>query len=205
MEPAPTEQDYGFLGDLQLSTTIDSPHILQIDNRGVRDEHTVMILQLLEGPQDETNLDDWLSGDLHPSPLLETNAHYQPRCRKSGRRGARRRRTSPWDPMFFERPVSREYSTAKGRKNNSRWTSKEVERLARGVSRFGVGQWTLLKQEFFKSSIRTAVNLKDKWRNLLKGYQENSQKSTLLYLEPSLVEKIRNLAAKQPYPYRRHR
>lgn len=35
---------------------------LQIDNRGVRDEDTVMILQLLEGPQDETNLDDWLSG-----------------------------------------------------------------------------------------------------------------------------------------------
>lgn len=30
MEPAPTEQDYGFLGDLQLSTAIDSPHILQV-------------------------------------------------------------------------------------------------------------------------------------------------------------------------------
>jgi hypothetical protein len=78
--------------------------------------------------------------------------------------------------MFFERPVSREYSTAKGRKNNSRWTSKEVERLARGVSRFGVGQWTLLKQEFFKSSIRTAVNLKVKHytSNALHPYDVNS-------------------------------
>ncbi|XP_021313130.1 telomere repeat-binding factor 4-like [Sorghum bicolor] len=83
------------------------------------------------------------------------------------------------------------------RKNNSRWTAKEVERLVQGVSKFGVGRWTNLKQNFFKRSIRTAVNLKDKWRNLLKTYQEGSQKTTQLHLEPSLVERIRKLAEKQ--------
>ncbi|CAD6212784.1 unnamed protein product [Miscanthus lutarioriparius] len=194
---APIEQAeqglYGFLGDLQLSIASGSPRGLQIEN----------ILQLLEleGPQDQTNLNDWLSGDLHPSPLLDTNAHYQTKCRRSGRRGTRKRRTSPWNPMFFESRVSREYTR---RKNNSRWTAKEVEILVQGVSKFGVGRWALLKQQFFKTSIRTSVNLKDKWRNLLKAYQGNSQKTTQLYLEPSLVEQIRKLAAKQPYPNKRH-
>ncbi|CAD6212786.1 unnamed protein product [Miscanthus lutarioriparius] len=109
------------------------------------------------------------AGDFRrPSPSLDTNAHRQTERRRSGRRGTRERRTSPWDPMFFERRVSREYTS---RKNNRRWTAKEVERLVQGVSKFGAGQWTQLKQNFFKTSIRTAVNLKDKWRNLLKAYQ----------------------------------
>jgi hypothetical protein len=36
--------------------------------------------------------------------------------------------------QFFERRVSREYTS---RKNNSRWTAKEVERLKQGVYKFG--------------------------------------------------------------------
>ncbi|CAD6340776.1 unnamed protein product [Miscanthus lutarioriparius] len=151
---APIEQaeqgPYGFLGDLLLSIASGSPRGLQIENFGARDEDDVLILQLLEGPQDQANLNDWLSGDLHPSPLLDTNAHYQ-------------------NPMFFKSRVSREYTR---RKNNSRWTAKEVEILVQGVSKFGVGRWALLKQQFFETSIRTSVNLKDKWRNLLKAYQE---------------------------------
>lgn len=59
--------------------------------------------------------------------------------------------------MFFETHVTREYTS---RKNNSRWTAKEVERLVEGVSKFGVGRWTMLKRKFFKGSIRTSVNLK---------------------------------------------
>jgi len=46
------------------------------------------------------------------------------------------------NPMFYT-----------SRKNNSRWTAKEVERLVQGVSKFGVGRWTMLKQKFFKTSI----------------------------------------------------
>ncbi|CAD6205227.1 unnamed protein product [Miscanthus lutarioriparius] len=202
---APIEQaeqgPYGFLGDLLLSIASGSPRGLQIENFGARDEDDVLILQLLEGPQDQANLNDWLSGDLHPSPLLDTNAHYQTKCRRSGRRGTRKRRTSPWNPMFFKSRVSREYTR---RKNNSRWTAK-VEILVQGVSKFGVGRWALLKQQFFETSIRTSVNLKDKWRNLLKAYQGNSQKTTQLYLEPSFVEQIRKLAAKQTYPNKRHK
>ncbi|CAD6205225.1 unnamed protein product [Miscanthus lutarioriparius] len=186
---------YGFLGELQT------------ENYRARDEDVdVWILQLLEGPQDAANQNDCLSDDLPPpSPLPDANGHHQvcgygihqidtemlnfnnlTEPRKTGPRGTRKRRTSPWNPMFYT-----------SRKNNSRWTAKEVERLVQGVSKFGVGRWTMLKQNFFKRSIRTAVNLKDKWRNLLKAYQEGSQKTTQLHLEPSLVERIRKLADKR--------
>ena len=46
------------------------------------------------------------------------------------------------------------------RKNNSRWTAKEVKLLVQGVSKFGVGRWSELKKKYFKTSIRTSVNLK---------------------------------------------
>ncbi|KAG0549373.1 hypothetical protein BDA96_01G250000 [Sorghum bicolor] len=185
---------YGFLGELQM------------ENYRAREEDVdVWILRLLEeGSVDAANLNDCcLSGDLpapSPSPDANDNGHvgiyridaellnfnYLTGPRKSGPRGTRKRRTSPWNSMFYT-----------SRKNNSRWTAKEVERLVQGVSKFGVGRWTNLKQNFFKRSIRTAVNLKDKWRNLLKTYQEGSQKTTQLHLEPSLVERIRKLAEKQ--------
>ena len=73
--------------------------------------------------------------------------------------------------MFFESRVSREYTR---RKNNSRWTAKEVEILVQGVSKFGVGQWALLKQQFFKTSIRTSVNLKVKYISSALHYEVNS-------------------------------
>ena len=73
--------------------------------------------------------------------------------------------------MFFENRVSREYTR---RKNNSRWTAKEVEILVQGVSKFGVGRWALLKQQFFETSIRTSVNLKVKYISSALHYEVNS-------------------------------
>jgi hypothetical protein len=73
--------------------------------------------------------------------------------------------------MFFESRVSREYTS---RKNNSRWTAKEVEILVQGVSKFGVGRWVMLKRQFFKTSIRTSVNLKVKYITNALHYEVNS-------------------------------
>ena len=48
------------------------------------------------------------------------------------------------------------------------FTQEEVDWLREGVSRFGVGRWrSILDSYNFKG--RTTVNLKDKWRNLVKA------------------------------------
>lgn len=63
--------------------------------------------------------------------------------------------------------------TAKGgirRKHHRAWTIAEVMRLVEGVSRYGAGRWSEIKRLAFASySYRTSVDLKDKWRNLLKA------------------------------------
>ncbi|XP_004510444.1 uncharacterized protein [Cicer arietinum] len=63
--------------------------------------------------------------------------------------------------------------TAKGgmrRKHHRAWTLVEVMKLVEGVSRCGPGRWSEIKRLSFSSySYRTSVDLKDKWRNLLKA------------------------------------
>ncbi|KAG5021562.1 hypothetical protein JHK85_017904 [Glycine max] len=63
--------------------------------------------------------------------------------------------------------------TAKGgmrRKHHRAWTLVEVIKLVEGVSRCGAGRWSEIKRLSFASySYRTSVDLKDKWRNLLKA------------------------------------
>nr|CAB3494573.1 unnamed protein product [Digitaria exilis] len=190
--------------DLEINFESGTACRFQVDNYRVRDDDALLILQILEGPRDEAQLDEWLSGDLHQSPLHDTVGHHKMECRKSGRRGTRKRRISPWDTLFFGGTPLRgggEYIT---RKNNSHWTAQEVKLLVQGVSKFGVGRWSKLKNKYFNTSIRTTVNLKDKWRNLVRAYQKKVQKYTLLQLEPPLVEEIRKVAAKHPYPKQRH-
>ncbi|KAF8722955.1 hypothetical protein HU200_022095 [Digitaria exilis] len=41
--------------------------------------------------------------------------------------------------------------------------------LVDGVSKKGIGQWRKVKGDYFSASIRTAVHLKDKWRNLVRA------------------------------------
>ncbi|KAH9308642.1 hypothetical protein KI387_036553, partial [Taxus chinensis] len=70
--------------------------------------------------------------------------------------------------------------TAKGgvrRKHHRPWTLRDVMKLVEGVSRCGVGKWADIKKVAFSSSVyRTSVDLKDKWRNLLRA--SNSQLQT---------------------------
>uniref|UniRef100_A0A0E0ISM0 Uncharacterized protein n=1 Tax=Oryza nivara TaxID=4536 RepID=A0A0E0ISM0_ORYNI len=81
-------------------------------------------------------------------------------------RGARTRRAFPLQQLCFGTTRNKR---CRLRKNNDHWTIKEVTNLVQGVSKHGVGRWTELKRDFFSTSIRTSVHLKDKWRNLLKA------------------------------------
>ncbi|CAK9179899.1 unnamed protein product [Ilex paraguariensis] len=56
------------------------------------------------------------------------------------------------------------------RKHHRPWTLGEVVKLVEGVARYGAGRWSEIKRVAFASySYRTSVDLKDKWRNLLKA------------------------------------
>eukprot|EP00249_Psilotum_nudum_P020368 c27672_g1_i2 orf=374-2428(+) len=64
------------------------------------------------------------------------------------------------------------------RKHHRPWTIREVMKLVEGVARCGVGKWAEIKKLAFSSSVyRTSVDLKDKWRNLLRASDTHLQAS----------------------------
>ncbi|XP_061981888.1 uncharacterized protein LOC133701804 isoform X2 [Populus nigra] len=88
------------------------------------------------------------------------------------------------------------------RKHHRAWTLSEVMKLVEGVSRYGAGRWSEIKRlAFASSSYRTSVDLKDKWRNLLKASLApqdngmNSRKSTgAMPIPAPILLKVRELA-----------
>ncbi|KAL9368679.1 hypothetical protein Peur_039878 [Populus x canadensis] len=100
--------------------------------------------------------------------------------------------------------------TSKGgirRKHHRAWTLSEVMKLVEGVSRYGAGRWSEIKRLAFASySYRTSVDLKDKWRNLLKASFAqtppdtgmNSRKNTgAMPIPTPILLKVRELAERQ--------
>lgn len=49
------------------------------------------------------------------------------------------------------------------------WTEEEVKHLKAAVMALGKGRWALALAQYKFNPCRTAVDLKDKWRNLSKG------------------------------------
>ncbi|VFQ97594.1 unnamed protein product [Cuscuta campestris] len=97
------------------------------------------------------------------------------------------------------------------RKHHRLWTVTEVKKLIDGVSQFGVGRWSQIKKLFFSASDhRTPVDLKDKWRNLLKAsyLQTQSKKPgkgakqnfSWRPLPKPILHKVIELATVHPYP-----
>lgn len=96
--------------------------------------------------------------------------------------------------------------TAKGgmrRKHHRAWTMSEVMKLVEGVSRYGAGRWSEIKRVAFASySYRTSVDLKDKWRNLLRASfaqtpsdnAMNSRKHVSTPIPAPILIRVRELA-----------
>ncbi|XP_057853004.2 uncharacterized protein LOC131063223 isoform X2 [Cryptomeria japonica] len=100
--------------------------------------------------------------------------------------------------------------TAKGgirRKHHRSWTLQEVMKLVDGVSRFGVGRWSDIRKLVFSSSgYRTSVDLKDKWRNLLRASNAqlqtkkeagNRKKHSSSPIPAPILARVRELSAMQ--------
>ncbi|XWS18827.1 hypothetical protein CRYUN_Cryun32bG0078500 [Craigia yunnanensis] len=100
-------------------------------------------------------------------------------------------------------------ATAKGgtrRKHHRAWTLSEVMKLVEGVSKYGAGRWSEIKRLAFASySYRTSVDLKDKWRNLLKASfgqtpadkGVNSRKHPSMPIPEPILLRVRELAEMQ--------
>ncbi|KAL2610146.1 hypothetical protein R1flu_028719 [Riccia fluitans] len=98
------------------------------------------------------------------------------------------------------------------RKHHRPWTLREVLTLVEGVARCGGGKWADIKKLAFSNvSYRTAVDLKDKWRNLLRASRaqlhppkqgEIRRKQFSAAIPSQLLARVRELAAlnNQPVP-----
>lgn len=96
------------------------------------------------------------------------------------------------------------------RKHHTVWTIAEVRKLIDGVSQYGVGRWSRIKKLFFPTSAhRTSVDIKDKWRNLLKasGIQEQNKRQgekrrnmAWRPLPKPILRRVCELAIMYPYP-----
>ncbi|KAJ7525300.1 hypothetical protein O6H91_17G044800 [Diphasiastrum complanatum] len=93
------------------------------------------------------------------------------------------------------------------RKHHRPWTLREVMTLVEGVARCGGGKWADIKKFAFSSvSYRTAVDLKDKWRNLLRASRsqlqsakqgENRKRHFSVSIPGPILARVRELAALQ--------
>ncbi|PQQ21119.1 uncharacterized protein Pyn_21030 [Prunus yedoensis var. nudiflora] len=95
------------------------------------------------------------------------------------------------------------------RKHQRMWTLSEVTTLVDGISEYGVGRWTDIKRVLFSTSAyRTPIDLRDKWRNLLrascgKKMKKEVEQKEMRALPKSLVRRVRELATVHPYPRQR--
>ncbi|KAL6640999.1 hypothetical protein ACP70R_019180 [Stipagrostis hirtigluma subsp. patula] len=159
----PAEQELSdLISDQHFSIAISTSPRLKLDdtfypviwNDAIADEQT----------HSDHGADDYLE----PS-MLASLVPGQGKGRWGGhRRRKSRKRSTTWT-------WKKDFET---RKNNEQWTYEEVSNLVEGISKYGVGNWTKVKRDYFETSVREAPHLKDKWTNLLRacGLQVGSKK-----------------------------
>jgi len=90
--------------------------------------------------------------------------------------------SNPSSPLGLKTPPARDFpdelrailqdpespKRSLARRQSSWWSEEEEDALYRGVARFGQGSWKTIKEKYAQFANRTAVDLKDKWRNLSK-------------------------------------
>lgn len=85
---------------------------------------------------------------------------------------------------------------ARRSKHHSPWTLTESEALVEGVSRCAGCRWTVIKKLGLESlERRTAMDLKDKWRNLLQLASLPSQSRRKAETPPELLQRVLRLEA----------
>ncbi|KAJ0256381.1 SANT/Myb domain-containing protein [Hirschfeldia incana] len=100
------------------------------------------------------------------------------------------------------------------KKHHRAWTLSEVTQLVEGVAKYGAGKWSEIKKLSFSShSYRTPVDLKDKWRNLLRTSFAQSPSNSMgslkkhgsMHIPMQILLQARELAEKQALVPPNHR
>uniref|UniRef100_A0ACD5ZLI2 Uncharacterized protein n=1 Tax=Avena sativa TaxID=4498 RepID=A0ACD5ZLI2_AVESA len=144
---------------------------------------------------------------------------YMPKSGSGLRQPRQKRHWWPMPDHFWDFCSASKSNKHEHRKNNDEWEPEEVKLLVDGISNLGVGRWTKLKSKWFSPQkkkknkcfsasdqvrpVRTAVHLKDKWRNLVKAYVSkptSKKKGKNAHLDKDLINKIKLLAVEYPYP-----
>lgn len=83
------------------------------------------------------------------------------------------------------------------RKRNNMWTPEETAALVDGVARHGVSKWAEIKRENHPElRHRTAVDLKDRWRNLVRMVRTGRHRGERdRALTPELLTQVRQVLA----------
>ncbi|OEL32341.1 hypothetical protein BAE44_0006643 [Dichanthelium oligosanthes] len=91
------------------------------------------------------------------------------------------------------------------RKHHRAWTLSEVMKLVDGVAQYGAGKWSEIRKLSFSSySYRTSVDLKDKWRNLIRatqtqlpaqkdGFCPRKTNPSIIPIPPSILLRVKEL------------
>ncbi|KAL6885444.1 hypothetical protein ACP4OV_010223 [Aristida adscensionis] len=85
------------------------------------------------------------------------------------------------------------------RKNKKHMTFQEVANLVKGASKHGAGNWKMVHDDYFQTSIRSQTDVKDKWRNLVKACKGRVKKP---YLKTSrIIERFGDMILKLESEY----
>ncbi|GAV67878.1 Myb_DNA-bind_6 domain-containing protein [Cephalotus follicularis] len=152
-------------------------------------------------------------------PFYETSAQTFSESRLRRGRGRPKKRASvSWHESDAESEddhasKKKHSKSADRRKHQRMWTLSEVTKLVDGIAQYGVSRWTDIKRQLFSaSSYRTPIDLRDKWRNLLRAscvhkqrkrevmQVEKRQKQATRPLPLPLLLRVRDLATANPYP-----
>ena len=80
--------------------------------------------------------------------------------------------------------------------SNERFTKEEADALLTGVSLYGVGHWAVILKQHFNGTIRSSVDLKDKWRNMcVAASRPPGFKFRVAYFTPEFMSRVRAVQA----------
>ena len=87
----------------------------------------------------------------------------------------------PYPMRIAKRPQEKQ----KKRRLRTPWLDSEIKNLIIGTYNFGIGKWALIHSHMEFQKLRTYIDLKDKWRNLVD--HRNCARTPILYRAVSAV------------------